>query len=156
MKISKQRYELTTFLVGFILFMVLFGLVFDAIKAEDLARSAVGGVAGFGASGAFLALWLNRGKLWQTRKTRRKTQKLPGWLGFLETYFGSPFTPFGFLGFLGVQAFTHHEPVLLFYFCFFFFFCHFGYLRKELYYLGGLGLLGIFLPTLYVLGLLAV
>jgi hypothetical protein len=153
--ISKKRHELATLLVGFILFAILWGLVIDVIQVRGFARTVVGGVAGFGAFGAFLAFGLKLSKSWQMKKTRKK-RKLPGWPGFLESCFGSPFTPFGFLGFLGIRAFMHHEPVSLFYFCFFFLFSQFGHLRKELYYLGSLGLLGVLLPTLYVLGLLAV
>jgi len=141
---SKERRDLAIFLVGFVLFVILAALVGEAVKLEGLTRTVVGGVVGFGALANSVVFGLTHIKWWQMKKITKAEREF-GWLGF-----------FGFLGFLGNLAFRHGEPLYLFLFCLFGLFGFFGYFRKELYHLNCLGLLGVLLPTLYVLGLLAV
>jgi hypothetical protein len=60
----------------------------------------------------------------------------------------------GLLGLVGVEAFSQDDPLLLFWFVFFGLFVHFGAVRRELRYLGLLGLGGFLLALLGLAGLL--
>jgi hypothetical protein len=130
------------FLIGLALFLLLAGMVINRIDLEGSTKVVAGGIAGFGATGLLIVFRLRESKSWEARETRKGERKY-GLLGFL-----------GFVGFLGIKAFTTGRPAWLFYFCFFFMLGQFGYFRRELHHLGAFGLLGILLPTFYIVGLL--
>jgi len=142
--LAKHRSELICFSTGFALFLILWGLVVDGIKLEGLARTVLGAIAGLGSLGALLGFMLMADRSWRMGKLDESKRK-HGWLGFL-----------GFLGFLGMNAFRYHDPTSLCWFCLFSLFWQFGYFESRLRHLCNLGLLGVLLPTLYVIGLLDV
>lgn len=62
-RLGKARYELMTFLVGLILFVILWGLVIDGIVLEGFVRTAIGGITGFGALATLLAFVMKGSRL---------------------------------------------------------------------------------------------